>query len=727
MAGNTVTITGQLQPVQGYDISYIDWKVEIRQPSAGAIRNPQGRLTVTIYHDTQGSGGTSTQAIRVSTQIADPIDPHDYGSLAYNCPQVSANSQTFTTDWTTLYINHTTGYDTFTVRTTCAGGGSGAVSTKSQSGKIYWTEGGGGGGTTTYTIYYQSDGVTIDTQSVTAGSSFTLHACSITKSGYTFNGWTNGGRTYPVGYSFTPMDNLWFSASWVETDQSSTSQYIWIYAANQDDKVYASTSSIMGTSAYQNGTKAVRINCTHNGSVLAPTKVEILPEADGQSKNANSFAIRVKWGSGDIYQEIVLGCSDSSINGANWVTSHGVTLSPTTNDTNPSSITVSRYNIEGGKGSTVTGVTLNDYWIANQGYTSGVSDTSVGSWNTPAVWYWHLKNLGDDTPDTAENRAKIARKISWTPPENGTPLYYVIMYWKGYYTWDEREDDKLGYVAVVNGSATSMTDSSGWFSGNYSGAEMKIVVHAVYAGGPNPTFFEGETNSYSDAATGMGKSAIEDYAIWWQWGTPPSLYNIKFYEQDKSTILIDSSGNEYNYYAPTNANIVAPTEIKINGVDQTEAYILNGWYKKVGTGSWGTTILTNLGAVGTSSLSFAQAITKRTYRVVYNTTATATSSQTFEHGTTIYINNDNGTSTVTYVVKQNYTIPIPSKTDYVFNGFTYNSSTKTFTAQWIAATRKIWIYTGSQWQQGIPWIYNGSQWKQGKSAFIYSSGWKEER
>lgn len=733
MAGNTLYASLSLQPAESTNIDSIAISIAIRQPTAGSTSNPEARMTIHTYP----RDGYTSQSIRVTCGMGIQGD-QDHDSISLYTSESSYDYET-SSSWTTLRLSHSTGVDTWYFEASCAGGGGGNHMTKTVSGKIYWEN--VTPSPNTYYIYYQDNGSTIDTQAFTSGSEVTLRACSITKSGYAFNGWTNGGRTYGAGYKFYPTGNMWFATSWVEVDNTSTSQYLWIYAADPSDKIYASTSSIMGTDTPtsgngMNGTNAVRINCTHEGTVLAPTRVEIIPDTNG-NKNSNSFAIRVKWGNGDIYQEIVLGCSDSSVNGANWVTSHGITLSPTTNDTNPSSITVSRYNITGTKGSTVTGVTLNDYWVANQGYTSGASDTTVGSWNKPAIWYWHYRNLYNKSMDDSdfdwtyyrnEIIPKITRKISWTRPANGVPLYYVVMYWKGYYTTDERTANKLGFVTVVDGSSTSMTDSSGWFSGNYAGAEMKIVVHAVYAGGPNPTFYDGEANSYSSAATGMGKSAVEDYAIWWQWGTPPSLHKITFYEQDKSTILVDSGGNAYNYYAPEGANIIAPEEIMINGVDQTEAYYINGWYQKVGSGNWGTSVLdsNSLGTVGTSDLAFAQKITKRSYRVTYNDTSATTSSQVFDHGTTIYINNDNGTSTISYVVKNIYTIPVPTKTDYVFNGFTYNSSTKTFTAQWVAAARYIWIYTGTEWKKGIPWVYDGG-WKKGKSAFVYSGGWKEEK
>lgn len=709
MAGNTVSIRLGLQPAESTNIDAITVSVEVKQPTAGATTNPQARMKIQVYPREP----YTTSNIQVMAQMGVYGDA-DHGTLRMNTGSQSSYYDSGWGSWTNFQTTHTKGTDRWNFQVSCTG----ASRSGTQDGKIYWEEPTPTPTPTTLYIYYQNDGAVISsyTQTVTKGNSVTLRQCNITKSGYTFNGWVNRSKTYAPGYTFTPTETLYFSASWVESGGGTTSSSIVIKAANSDDKIYASTSGIMGTAAANNGTNQVTISC----SGKSPTKVEILPDASGNKLN-NSFAILVTWGS-ETPQEVVFGCSDTSVNGANWITSKGVTLTSTTDDTNPASITVSRYNTTGTRGNTVTKVTLNDYWIANTGYSNGTVDRTVGSSNNPGIWYWHSTNYGGITT------AQLTRKISWTKPVNGDPLYYVIMYWKGYSAGDERSSDKLGQVLVASGSATSITDPGGWFQGLHEGYQIKIVVHAVYAGGPNPTFSSGEENAYSTANTGLGKSAIEDYALWWKWGAPPTLRNIKFYEQNKTTILKDNNNADYDYYAPVGSVIEAPTEIKINGVDQSEAYNLNGWYKKEGSGSWGTSVLTNLGTVGSSDLSFAQKITKRTYKVNYNSTATALSYKTFEHGDVIKINNANGSSVISRTIKAPYDIPVPVRTDYTFTGFSYDSSTKTFTAQWVQNQKKIWIkIDATTWQQGIPWIKTESGWVKGKSAFIKDSSWKEEK
>ena len=604
---------------------------------------------------------------------------------------------------------------------------------------IYWETGGGGGGggTTKVHIYYQDGSTAYSdlTQEYNLGSSVQIKPGK-TKSGYTFTGWKNGNDIYTPGQWVSFNGDRYMSAQWSQTvpDGETTNNRIIITASNSNDVLFASTSGVLGTEASGNGSNSVTVYCNYGGVSRRPSKVELLPTPDG-TKFPNSFAIRVVY-DGYAVQEIAFGCADNSVNGANWVTSTGVTLTPSADDVAPARITVSRYNTSGTKGTTVTKVTLNDYWVANYGLSPALADeslknTTVGSYTNPATWYWHYNMVPQGTdPETYEktvNKAQLSRTISWTKPSSGTVLYYVIMLWKGYSTSDERGD--LGSMLIADGGATSIVDDTSWWGGTHKGYFIKYTVHAVYAGGPNPSFKTGTDSASSSSSTGLGKSQVEDWAIWWQWATNvPTIRNIKFYENDKTTLLKDSNGIEYDYYAPEGSLIKAPADIRINGVDYTESYKINGWYKKVGSGSWGTTLLTNLGTVGTSDLSFYQSVEPKTCIVTYYNTESTTTTRTFGYGTVITINNDNGSAIITVQLKDDsYTIPKPSKDGYSFKGFSYNSTNKSFTAMWEINNKKIWVYTGSQWQQGIPWIYDGSQWKQGKSAFIYNSGWKEEK
>lgn len=430
---------------------------------------------------------------------------------------------------------------------------------------------------------------------------------------------------------------------------------ITISTNNSNDKLYASTSSILKTHCNNNGTNSISIYCDDTSTC----RVEFLPDADGKKYN-NSFAILIKWSSG-ADQQVVFGCSDSSVNGANWVA--GTTTLTANNYVNsPASVTVSRYNTSGSKGGTVTRTTLNNYWIANFGLSPAIADDSqidrtVGSYNNPATWYWNTGSLSGG--DTSANRAKIARHVSWTKPSTGTPLYYVAMLWKGY-SLDLDYNADLGSVKVISGKATSFIDQSNWWDENHGGYFMKITVHAIYTGGPNPTFAAAQNSAKSSASTGMGKSAVEDWGIWWKWQVPSiNIRNIRFYEQNKSTLLTDSTDTEYDYYAPVGSRVAYPEDIKINRVDQSKDYRLDGYYKKEGSGSWGTTVLTNLGTVGSSDLSFAQKLSLKEVVITFNA-----------NGGTI---DGSSTATRTWQIGSTQTLPTPSysKTGYTitFNGW----------------------------------------------------------
>lgn len=379
-----------------------------------------------------------------------------------------------------------------------------------------------------------------------------------------------------------------------------------INTSNSNDVLYAATSDVLETYCSGYNTNSITVSCGQTNTI---TKIEFLPDPYG-SKFANSFAIQIVWSTG-AKQEILFGCADPSVNGARWVTSNGVTLSQTQDETNtPTTITVSRVNTEGTKGSIVTRATINDYWVANYGLAPALldpsqMDTTVGSYVNPAVWYW---NRGNDGGKSIE---EISRNLSWTKPSTGVPIYYIIVLWKGYALDDVRQNNNIGTIMAASGRSISLVDQSTWWSADtaVSGKKMKYTIHAIYNGGPNPSFSTAYNSVLTSSSTGLGGSAIEDWAMWWEWNTPPTRYNIKFYEQNKSTPLTDGYGTAYDYYAPRGANIAGPTDIKINGIDVSDNYILLGYYKKVGSGSWSSdaiTTINNLGAVQDEDLSFAQ-------------------------------------------------------------------------------------------------------------------------
>ena len=369
----------------------------------------------------------------------------------------------------------------------------------------------------------------------------------------------------------------------------------------------------------------------------------------------------------------------------------------------PTQIDVTSSSTGSTSGGTVTRLTLNDWYIAGVGTSNGTSDTTVGSYNNPANWYMR----GDGSHGVPAPR--YYRKLSWTKPSTGTPLYYVINMWKGYATNDDRAA-ALAEVIIASGTATSILNTSNYWNDGW-GKYIKYTVHAVYSDGVNPTFTTAQAQARNGVTYGMGNSSIETWGIWWRLYTPPTSYELKFYQQNKSTLLTDSAGAEYDYYVPQNAKIVAPSDIRSGSTDLSESYNITGWYKKEGTGSWGTSALTNLGSMGTTTLSFAQVIAKKTYTITYKNINLSTATVSIEHGDSIIIDNANGTSNTTRVIKADYTVSDPTKTGYKFMGYLYDSSSHTFSATWIS-DKYVYIYDSST-----------SSWKKYKT-YIYSSGWK---
>ncbi len=76
-----------------------------------------------------------------------------------------------------------------------------------------------GGAAVTYTVTYDCNGGTSDCPDdltdVEAGSSISLASAPI-RSGYTFNGWSDGDNTYQAGDAYTVNGDVTFTAQWVE-------------------------------------------------------------------------------------------------------------------------------------------------------------------------------------------------------------------------------------------------------------------------------------------------------------------------------------------------------------------------------------------------------------------------------------------------------------------------------------------------------------------------------
>lgn len=728
MAGNTIPYTKSYQPAETTNIASLSCTLYLRQPTAGATTAPQFKLQCTV---TPRSGASASCRVSVNFGI---YGESDHAGVSVTCTSTSSTA-TYDSGWVTApaYIEHSTGTDTWYAQFYCNASGAGSLS-GTFSGKIYWTQ-----SVTTYgTVTYNANGgsSTPSSQTFAIGQSVKL-AAAISRTNYSFAGWnTNSsgtGTTYTAGSWYSFSGNITLYAKWTSSSGgggSTSNTTLKIYCTNSNDVCYASTSAIMGTAASSNGTRTVTLSCTSSGVSMKPMRISYLPDPNGV-RYANSMALLVEWwnpNSNTYYcnQEVIFAPSTAS-KGAKWTdhaSSSRVLDQNTVWSDQPTQIDVVASSTGSTSGATVTKATLNDYYISGVGTSNGTSSTSMGSYNNPAIWYSRYENATSASDSTQVGTPKYYRKLSWTKPSSGTPLYYVIVYWKGYSTSDVRNGE-LSEVVIANGNATSVLLTSNYWQAGF-GKYLKLTVHAVYSDGINPQFSTAKAGAGNGVTYGMGQSTVETWALWWRMYYPPASYNIKFYEKDKSTLLVDSNGSAYDYYIPNGAAISAPADIRISGDDNSDSYNITGWYKKTGTGAWGTSAITSLGSMGTQALSFAQVISKKTYTITYTNTSGSTATATINHGDAIIIDNANGSAATTRRITANYTIQAPTKSGYKFKGYLYDSSSHTFEATWIS-DKNVYIYDSSTgtWKKYKPYIYTGSAWKSA-TYFIYTNdneGW----
>lgn len=737
-----ISASTEFQPAQTYDISRVIINGQIKQPSPGSTANFQFKVYGTVYKE---SSQSSTSQIKVSLTVADTsVDSAAHKSRIVTIASFTTASKTFDSGWIDSGLSHRNANDNFTFEFSCQGC-SDSPKSYNKTGNLYWTQssggGGGGGSTTYYTITYNANGgsSTPASQTFVAGTRVTLRG-AISRSGYTFTGWNtaaNGsGTSYQAGGSYVFGWNWTMYAQWKKIDSGSTTPTVdnslVVYCTNANDVCYASTSDIDGTSATENnGTRSVKLQCKQGSTYYKAVKIEYMPDASG-TRYPNSFCLKIYWGSSAtniVAENSVIFSPATAAKGAKW-TDHALSTrildENTTWDHTPAQIDVTASSSGTTSNGTITELTLNDYYIANKGLTTGTSDTTVGSYNNPAKWYNRYSNATSSSISTEIGTPKAYKKLSWKKPSTGTPLYYIILLWKGYST--SYVFGTLGGSLTVNGAATScIMTYPFWQNGFNSGYQIKFTVHAVYSDGINPTFKTGHDQAQNNATYGMGKSAVETHSIWWEMTYPPTstTYRIRFYEQDKTTLLKDSSGNDYDYYVPSGAAIQAPTDVKVSGVENTEAYNITGWYKKSGSGSWGSSAVTSLGTAN-ADLSFAQVVTKKTYTVTYPNTSGTTSTVVIDHGDAITVDNADGTNPAAKAITSNYTIPTPTKSGFIFKGYEYDETNRTFFANWLS-DKYVYIYdtNSSSWKRYKTYIYNGSAWKR-STYFVYNSedeGW----
>ncbi len=75
---------------------------------------------------------------------------------------------------------------------------------------------------TYYKLTFDAGSGTCSVESITEKSGETVSLPTATRSGYTFDGWKTGSKTYKAGYSYTVEDNVTFTAQWTKKTTSSS-------------------------------------------------------------------------------------------------------------------------------------------------------------------------------------------------------------------------------------------------------------------------------------------------------------------------------------------------------------------------------------------------------------------------------------------------------------------------------------------------------------------------
>lgn len=423
---------------------------------------------------------------------------------------------------------------------------------------------------------------------------------------------------------------------------------------------------------------------------------------------------------------------------------------------------------------TATKVRIRGYWQTN---TSPESNT--GCYNKPSIIQIGTEYLIDwHAPDLSSYSASQKPKI----------LGYMIIYWKG--DWGASDGvTGIGSIRMVDGDTTSYVSNADWWSG-CEGHHLKHTVFTIYDKGISPKISQVITECTSErptnhAGTGNGNS-VKNYSNYSKIDSNDTtqLCKTSFYLEDGTTYVKIGDEN-YSSYQVSGSKVVPPS----GSSWIPTGYKLDGWYQKTGSGSWGSTLLTNAQVsnitIGTQDLSFKAKLSLIEYTVTWkNYDGSVLKTETVTYGTVpsysgttptkteagynntfsgwspqprsasanisytaqftrsiityniIYVlNNDNveNNNPSTYTIESN-TIYLnePYCPNYIFLGWYPNAvipagstGDKVFTAEWKYAYKHIWISTGSQWERGIPWVFDGQEWRKAKSVYLLDEEWKE--
>lgn len=532
-------------------------------------------------------------------------------------------------------------------------------------------------------------------------------------------------------------------------------------------KFLASSSDVGGYSFTEDDANH-KIILQYNKADNATPRVSLAYDMTAETYIANSILLEVLWVSSNIQsrQYVVINYKDSY--GGTWK-ADGTTLTlsnPYKTLSNGKTVTVTPLNNSASIPTVpATKIAISNYWISN----TSPDGTASGSWNKPAT----IKR-GDSSADPKTDYPYL---VSWTKPNSSEALVgYLLILWKG---WNDRYND-VAAMKLVGPNTTEIVLSSQYYGGA-EGTLMKHTIFAIYGKGVYPAISTLNTDSTGENTTERNKSTIKPYSIYAQFGTPPTLYTVSCYLPDGST-YIQVGDKDYWYNTVSGAKALVPS-----GTDWIPAhYVLDGWYSKSGSGSWGTTLLTTAQANAitvTNNLSFKAKLSLEKYTITWkNYDGTVLKTDSFEYGTvpsysgatptkqeTGYTNTFSGwsptpsaasrnisyTATFTrtpirynifydidddvinnnptsYTIEDTIVLSEPTRKDYTFVSWlpsntiqAGNTGAKTFTATWQYNYRRIWVYTGTKWERGMPWIYDGQGWKKSKSFYIYDNEWKE--
>lgn len=227
---------------------------------------------------------------------------------------------------------------------------------------------------------------------------------------------------------------------------------------------------------------------------------------------------------------------------------------------------------------TATKVRIRGYWQTNT-----YPESTTGCYNKPSIIQVGVKYTVDwSAPDLS----------SYSASNKPVILGYMVIYWKG--NWGGAGGVQgVGDSVMVAPDVTSLTSNANWWDG-VNGHHLKHTVFTIYNKGISPAISTAKAECLterptSSAGSGTGAS-VKNYSHYSKFDNSDTtqLYQVGFYlENGTSPVVVNNS--DFISYQVAGSKVVTPT-----GSSWIPAnYHLSGWYRKDGTGSWQTTLLTN--------------------------------------------------------------------------------------------------------------------------------------